>query len=77
MGKLKAAVEASHIKPGTACSVGRLIGSLDNDESVELVDILKGPDAAAAIARGLRSLGHEIKEGSISRHRRTECDCSR
>lgn len=77
MGKLKAAVEASQVRVGAACYVGRLIDSLDDDESVELVDILKGPDAAAAIARGLRSLGHEIKEGSISRHRRTECDCSR
>jgi hypothetical protein len=60
---------------GQLCSVARLYESLEFDEGKELLEIINGPDSSASIARALQSLGYQMKDGAISRHRRHECNC--
>jgi len=65
---------------GVGCTVRLLLGSSDEEEGNEIVQVLDDPVwKSAAISRALNKRGHEISADSIGRHRRradgTGCKC--
>ena len=64
-------------KPGTECRVATILDGLDKAERTELQAALVGHFSAAAIARALTKMGHEIGPTSVTRHRRGDCLCGK
>lgn len=59
-------------RPGFKCGIGCL---LDEGAVEELADALKEDWTSAAVSRWLHSLGHPVKQHTIDRHRRGDCNC--
>lgn len=58
-------------RPGYKCKVCRLIEDLPPADAEVLVAYLSDKDKQSAqIARALQKVGHEIKQDTVSRHRR-------
>jgi len=73
-------VKAESRGAGATCTVGILLGSLDESEQDEIVRVLADPIwKGTAICRALIKRGYDIKADPISRHRRradgTGCKC--
>ena len=52
------------------CSVGRLLKSLPDKESTELLKVIDSPDTSMTmLARVLTKHGHEISRKTLTRHR--------
>lgn len=65
-------------KPGSACSVGILLRTLDADDRAWLVSTLAADHQTvqhAWIARVLTADGHRATGQTIGRHRQAQCDC--
>ena len=63
-------------KPGTRCTVGIIFGKLDADHAAQLRHALATPDIqSSAIARVVKTWGHDLTSSTIGRHRRAECHC--
>jgi len=61
--------------PSRVCTVQTVLehAGKDRDEIAELLNDKRV--TAASLGRLLRSHGHDIRDGSITRHRRKECVC--
>ena len=56
------------------CSVCLLLTTIDKEEAKALTERLKDKHVAnTALSRVLKANGHEISDGTLSRHRRGEC----
>ena len=76
MGKLADAIKAETRGTGTKCGVKAL--NLAKDIRADLDAALADTTVtAAAIARALTSLGHQVSRSTIARHRSGECQCGR
>ncbi len=66
---------------GGTCSVGTLLASLTTTDrqaiNTALAGIITGATTYARVSRALRSAGHPIAQGTLSRHHHGECSCSR
>lgn len=69
------AIKAAVQKPGTKCTVGELILTLNAEDRQALNDAFASKVSYQAILRGLREEGHEITRSPLERHRRQECAC--
>ncbi len=72
---LKDALETERQKrPGYRCSVCTLLTELPAEDAEALQDALRTPEVQGSmIARALQSEGHEIKQNTVTRHRRGDC----
>lgn len=72
---LKDALEAERRqRPGFRCAVCKLLVELDPDDAEALTDALRDPQVQGSqIARALMAEGHEIKQNTVTRHRRGDC----
>lgn len=70
-------VKSEALRPGTVCRVAEIRAALVKDEQLELDAAIAGHFSAAAIARAINKLGHDIGPTSVTRHRRNECACTR
>jgi hypothetical protein len=78
MSDLAAAIAANAKKKGTRCTVRTLLDNLPVGERADLQAALDNPIvAASAISRGLASVGYEVGQHVITRHRRGDCLCGR
>ena len=58
------------------CGMGRVIAALPEKDAQALNDVLSGDRwSSADIARVLRDEGHDVREWTVSRHRKGECAC--
>jgi len=61
--------------PSRVCTVQVVLEDAGEDRN-EIAELLKDQRVtAASLGRLLRSHGYEIRDGSITRHRRKECVC--
>lgn len=72
---LKEALEAERAKkPGYRCSVCKLLDELPDDDAQALREALNTPLVQGAqISRALQAEGHDIKQNTVTRHRRGDC----
>ena len=72
---LKDALEAERRqRPGFRCSVCKLLDDLPADDAEALREALRDPQVQGSqIARALQSEGHEVKQNTVTRHRRGDC----
>lgn len=61
----------------TVCTVSAILESLDDQRAAKLRAYLGSPVSSSAIAASLRRAGITVGAGTIGRHRRGECRCSR
>lgn len=69
------ASEQEKSRPGYACGVERLLGTLDDDDRAALIDALGSEAPTSAIARALTASGYVLAYQTLQRHRRRECRC--
>lgn len=72
---LKDALETERAKrPGYRCTVCTLLTELPAEDVKALQDALRDRDIQGSmIARALQSEGHDIKQNTVTRHRRGDC----
>lgn len=71
---LKDALQAARDqRPASKCATCRLLASLDKDDRAALQEALDSDLPATVIARALLAEGYEVRDQSISRHRRKGC----
>ncbi len=72
---LKDALETERQKrPGYRCSVCTLLTELPAEDAEALQDALRTPEVQGSqIARALQSEGYDIKQNTVTRHRRGDC----
>ena len=72
---LKDALEAqTRQRPGFRCSVCKLLDELPKDDATALRDALRDPQVQGSqIARALMSEGYDVKQNTVTRHRRGDC----
>lgn len=74
MGLKEALEAAAQTRPGYRCTVCTLLDDLEPDEATLLRDALRDPLVKGSwIARALQAEGHEIKQNTVTRHRRGDC----
>ena len=73
---LKDALEAqTRGRPGFRCAVCKLLDDLPTEDAEALRTALLDPQVQGSqIARALVSEGHEIKQNTVTRHRRGDCN---
>jgi hypothetical protein len=60
----------------TVCTVARVLAALDPKDRDVVTAALANEDIThSAIANVLQSAGHDLKQGTVSRHRRGGCSC--
>jgi len=66
-----------HVKDrGRPCGVAALLEQLDADTAAEFVELLSRADVQhQALARLMRSHGHDISGLTVGRHRNLDCRC--
>ena len=65
---------------GLPCSVGTLLATLPKKDVAELLRLLETPWRLvphAALERAIRAEGHLVGGGSVGKHRRGDCRCSK
>lgn len=63
-------------RKGPPCSMGALIGDLDEADRKALQAALDDPKVAHTwIARALTGVGRRMNPDTVARHRRGDCDC--
>lgn len=78
MGALAEAIAARVQPGGPTCTLGLIIALLGDDDRGDLEAALASPFIpATAIGAGLRTLGHDVKDSTVQRHRRGGCGCPR
>lgn len=79
MGKLATAIETkAKTAKGPKCNVAVVRSLLGKGDAADLEAALASPLVpGAAIAAGLREIGHQIGDSSVTRHRRGLCGCAR
>ena len=76
MGLLDDARTASAILVRTPCRVWSTKENLSKQDAKELDEALADPSVTGkAIADVLKARGHNINQGSVTRHRRGDCAC--
>lgn len=65
-------------RPGGKCQIAELVNGMSPKERQEFEEVLALPDIQhSAISAVLKRRGIDMKEYTISRHRRGLCGCSR
>ena len=65
---------AEKVRPGYRCTVCKLLTELAEDDSAALLEALRDPTVQGTqIARALQSEGHDVKQNTVTRHRRGDC----
>lgn len=78
MGNLAAALQAATLTNGPKCAIAMVMPQLD-DADRELLSAWLAHESDpphAVVARALKSEGHEVGAGAVSRHRKGDCSCS-
>lgn len=73
MGLKDALAAARTQQRNRKCLTCRLLAVLDDDDRAALTEALASDMSSAAIARALLAEGHEVRDQSVSRHRRGAC----
>ena len=78
MASLADAVAGEFRQSGTRCHVAIVRAQLVGTEIAdEFEQMLSDGTAATALSRGLRKLGYQLSDFTITRHRRGDCACGR
>ena len=71
-----AALASQGANPGPKCSIAKVREELDPHSMADLEAALASPIVtAAAIVRGLKALGFQVRAQTVLRHRKRECAC--
>lgn len=70
--------KAEGVRPRLQCKVSIVLKLLPPSEQTDLLEALESPViTAAAIERVLERKGHKLPQGTVTRHRRRECNCDK
>jgi hypothetical protein len=73
---LAEAIRATPVRRGPRCTFSVMYEALEPDDRADLDACMADEGiTGAAIARGLNSIGFDIKQGTVTRHRNGECRC--
>ena len=76
MGRLSEAIEAeTNGRRGSVCTVEAIRQKLEPEDLTDFEAAMVSDIPAAAIARALGTVGIDVKQGALQRHRRGECTC--
>lgn len=74
MGLKEALAAQTRTRPGFRCSVCKLLDDLTPEDGDALRAALRDPQVQGSqIARALMSEGHDVKQNTVTRHRRGDC----
>lgn len=70
-----AEVAKTRRRPAVQCSIGSLLGKLDDLDRKALTNAMGSDMTGEQIAAALRSEGHHMQGGTVQRHRTKRCSC--
>lgn len=72
-------IRQEHVKNNRArCTVARLVEVMEDEERADFLAAIDDHAlSCAAIARAVTARGHDIQQGTLTRHRKGMCGCPR